>query len=567
MGFKFDEDDDELSLDVGGDTAKTQRPAPLPPQPKKQEEDEAPRASIPTKPAKVEPTSDVLKNLPQPGQSVSNPAQDDSGLSSLLEPQLPQQPPVVQQPPAQPVYQEPIQQQVYTEPVYETYDEDEEYEEQQSTLNVAPVPVSNKSRRYDANNEQPVEELASRNVLTEEESKTTLFKSKGTPFSGARKKVIRIRVIFGLVVGFLIFAGIFSFLPKPGFTSDITAQSLAVTNGNKYDSIRQAAESHALKLMTNLLHRPNYDFEKSLADRLDGYVNSEQIVQLLSAFELPGYEIETFEERTYGRYYQTIVTGPFVENQEVITTERITRLDTDNNGTNESYIYTIRISAFVSYSTDKAEAKAAVTKPVQPMPPKWVYYIVPVVYNSETKTVHLYDMPTITNAPAVDDYTIYKELGKEDPFESEDKDLGNNSQFRTAVRGFFAEWALQGPVTNVTNVRDVLKNMLSLNVITDKTSPLYPKYRIARGLGGAYRLNDVEGAEPIKLTVEAVPEDQIEDLTETTPRRMIVRVEWIDNNIPGGESYIRPVIVQEYVVTFMGTTRWYFIDIRAKYTE
>lgn len=550
MGFKFDDDDDELSLDIGGDTAKTQKPAPLPPKVKAEEETEKPssRPSIPVKPANVTPTADVLKDLPRPGKTVSDPKEKDDELSSLLE--EPVKPKITPPAPAPRVVLDETP--IIEEPVVE---------EPVSTLNVQPISSTPTSRRYSASALEEPLNLESQSILSREETSSTLVKSGGKPFSGARRKVMQIRIIAGAVASFLIFSGVYSFLPKPGFDSDVNSQSLAVTNSNKYESIKQASEAHALKLMTDLLNRPNYTSEMTLKDRLSTYIPQAQTTSILTSFALNTYQISGVKDRSVGYFYQTVINGPVVENQEVISAAKIERVDLDKNGSLESYVYPIKISAYITYSTDPIEKAGAKLNPLPMMGSKWVYYTVPVVYNYEKKTAYLYGYPAVTGAPSTEDYADYNDILSEPIWEIGDEELNASAGFKEQVKTFITLWVAQEPKTNLAGLEISLKNMLSKE--TDPLSPLYPTIRIAQGLNGAYEL-DPEAS--IIYDVEGLPED-----TEATPetlRRLMVTVTLADNTTEDVDGITRPTIKQQYIISFVeNANTWFFIDIKPRFTE
>lgn len=562
MGFKFDNDDDELSLDIGGDTAKTQSPAPLPPAAKEQEQEPKPKIGIPSKPKPVNPTSDILKDLPRPGQTVSKPSakEEDNELTSLLK-----------EPPAPaPVRATPLQQKVA-----EPYMEEPEVEEPQSTLLVEPpVAKNSQPRRYSASALEEPLHLESASILTRQETENTLVKGKGKPFSGARKKVMQIRVAATGLAVFLIASGIYSFLPDPGFVADTNAQVLALDNGNQYESIRTASESYATRLMTDLLNRPSYEVESSLSDRLKVYVNENQVPTLLTSFQLNSYEMGPgLESRDNGKFYQTVISGPFVDNQEVVNIANLERIDTDNDGYKESFIYPIRISAYIKYSTAADEAKLA--KTVLPGSiSRWVNYVVPVIHNYKNKSTFLYGYPSIVGNTPMNNFSNYKDKYLASPWADTDDDLGSSPEFKTQVVAFLNEWANQSPVGNVTEVESSLKNLLTLSTVTDVTSPLYPTYRIAQGLNKAYKVGETSNlgtslSEPtpaVAFDVEALPQDA--EVTETTIRRVLVTVEWVDNTFASEDTLITPTTIkQQYIITFVGISKWAFIDIKPRFAQ
>jgi hypothetical protein len=540
MGFKFDDDDNELSLDIGGDTAKTQKPAPLPPTVVANEEVAEDKPSIPTKPKTVESNAEVLKNLPRPGQAVSKPNKEDDDLTSLLDDSE------EEAPKANRVEALVEAEEVVAQP------------EAESTLNVTP-PVVSSGRRKVVPIEEPIA-FDSQAILTIEETNETLVKSKSNPFAGARKKVMQIRIAAAVVALFLILSGVWSFVPKAGFSGDENAQQLSIDNGNQYESIRQASESYALKLMTDLINRPDPSYEKTLGERLVTYMSDAQAQTLTSNFRLNSYPTVGNAD---GKLYQKVLNGPFVDNQELVKIANLSRIDTDNDGYNESFIYPIRVAAFVQYVTDPTEAKSA-GDGVPTLSSRWVYYVVPVIHNYKNKSTFLYGYPSVAGALPIDNFKDY-EKGSESPWSSTDKELSQNGLLKTAVIDFLTAWAAQTPQSDVANVSNSLLNLLSPS--TDKSSPLYPTYRVAQGLSGAYSLkpSGKEGEPPfITVDIEGLPESEVP--TAETIRKAVVTVEWKDN-ILGASAGTPSYITQQYIITFIGVEKWYFIDIKPRYSE
>jgi hypothetical protein len=544
MGFKFDEDDNELSLDIGGDIAKTPTPTPLPPK-QKSEEAEAPpqvftKPSIPTQPKPVEATSDVLKGLPRPGQTVSKPAgkpKEDDLNALLKEPSTPTPQPTVKE----------------VETSYEA--------KPQSTLMATPLEKKEPVKTV------PIEEpfkVDSDVILTREEFNGTFVKSKGNPFSGARKKVMQVRIAAGLVATLLMVAGIFSFLPKGGFTSDVAAQVLALNNGNQYESIRQASESLALKTMTDLINVPDYSTLRSQKDRMSSYLDSDTVISLTNNFKLNTYPIKPSAIRDTGYFYQKVLNGPYVDNQEVIDIGSLQRLDLNNDGYKESFIYPIRIAAYVQYVTDDANEKRFATATVPALSAKWVYYVVPVLHNYKTKATFIYGLPSVAAALPTDDASAVNASFKS-PWDASDPNLTTlNIPFKTTFAQFFTAWAKQDSVSSLSNIAHNNPDLQNLLSTTDTTSPLYPTYRIAQGLQDRYVLSDIK-----EIDVQALPDKTT--ATDSTIRNALVTVTWKDNTIQGisnpNSKLVPSTITQQYLVEFIGVAKWYFIDVKPRFAE
>lgn len=407
MGFKFDDEDDELSLDLGKDAAKTQNPAPLP--------------------KTVKPTGESLSKLPKPGQkaqpkSVESPAQKTglpkqaSTANKPVAPKIPSKPtnlttpveevqiePVVKtvKPVAKPVTKniEPVLEQVsfddssiddmYEEESIPSYYEEPVYPEPTAVTNQKPQPELNRSSRRTRSRKTYVEngvfQPESENILTTQETNST-FKKK-SPFDGDRKRIMRIRVAATSVVVVLMAAGIYSFIPKPGFKDDVSQINAAITYANKYDAIKTATENYALRFTTDFLNRTEVT-ENTRQQTMQTYMD----LKTISAVDFTLNKVPAQGEPNGVNIYMKILSGPYIYSINNIDAAKIqSQRINEGNG----YIYSIVTATYVQpyIASSDFGLFGADAAPLE-LTPKWVYLSVPVMHDYETKQTTIYGFPS-----------------------------------------------------------------------------------------------------------------------------------------------------------------------------
>lgn len=538
MSFKFDDDDNELELKLGDGSIKQQVPAPLP---KKA----------------IKPNGDVLNKLPRPGQTPAANTEEPEETKAPA-PKVPAKPkvettPTLPKTPSKPVSPEPeaVQQETIVtsvEPVVEPeIDSSEEdvpyvdtpapaYEPRQSTLTSSDVI---NPKRYE---NTPVEEVFQSNVILTPAETASTFKKKN-PFDGDRKKILRIRVIAGCVAGLVMLAGVWSFVPKPAFKDDTASVNAALTFTAKYDSIRMASESYALRFATDFLDRTETT-EQYRKETMATYMSPETLGKV--DFSLG--TVPSSKSRDGAKIYQQITSGPYVYNVNNITAEAIQAQRVDGY---DGFVLSILVSAYVTPYISQSDI-SNVNGIVPELKPKWVYLSIPVVHNFETKQTTLYGYPSFVTPEITKGLDNYSKPYEDADWGSGDTALSENSVLVAQLETYLSEWAKQSPNDKVSSN---LKALLS----SDATP------RSQQGLAGAY--TNLNGSN-IVYDVNVKPLGKDVKADAATKREALVTVKWTDNNNNSDANAKQSVYVQQYLIYFKGSSdKWQIIDIKPRYAE
>lgn len=542
MSFKFDDDDDELRLDLGKDAPKTQTPAPLP--------------------KTVKPTKDALSKLPSPGQAAGKPVLPAQPKSEQAPPPRKQEAPKIPSSPNKSVKPEAVETVLpsptpvkiikeepeaveyvddsYEEEALPSYEEKVIHVEQKET----PQPVLNtatrKTRRresYIKNGEFVPESI---NILSEEETNST-FKKK-SPFDGDRKRVMQIRVVATTVAVLLMAAGIYSFIPKPGFKDDISSINAAISFSNKYDAIRTTSEAYALRFTTDFLNRTEVS-EPTRQALMQNYMDP----KALSPVDFTLTKIKASTSKDVNVYMRPIG-GPYVYSISNIDAAKIQsqRIDSGNG-----FIYSIVTSTYVQPYISSSDSKYF-TEGLPPMDAKWVYLSVPVMYNYDTKQTTLYGFPSFYSPEKISGLDKFANVFTDADWPQGDEALSSNSVLKAQLETFLTEWAKQSPNSAVSS-------SLTAVLSSDATA------RAKAGLGGAY-VASKDGKIISEVNVKPMPQDVKADAT--TLREALVTVKWVDNMPNATPQYIPAVYTQQYMIYFKGSgDKWQIQDIKARYAE
>ena len=540
MAFKFDDNDDDLSLDLGKDSPKTQKPAPLP---------------------KVEPKKDVLGGLPKPGQSTPP-------KNKPAAPKIPSQPsvPAVEKPsisaPAPKAVAKPSRVEPVALPEFDSSEIDDMYEEgniptyeesletNESTSIREPQPqlktqasVGRRTRGRTSYVENNQFVPPSDNILTHEEAARTIKKT--SPFDGDRKRVAQVRVIATIVAIFLMGAGIYSFIPKPGFKDDLSQINAAITFSNKYEAVKTASENYALRFTTDFLNRTEVT-ESTRQTTMETYMNAKTIS--LVNFNLS--KIPVANNNNGINVYMRPIGGPYVYGVNNIDASKI---QAQRISEGDGFIYSIQTATYVQPYISSNDIKSFGSGEVPTFEPKWVYLSIPVMHNYVTKQTTLYGFPSF--------FTPEKTAGLESfltPFDTaewpqEDKELSGNTVLIAQLEAFLTEWAKQSP-------NDKTAPSLQSLLAQDATE------RTKVGLAGAY--TSVTG-QKIIADVNVKPMDKDQKPTASTNRTALVTVKWTDaNELNAASKYVPAVYTQQYMIEFRGAgDKWQIIDIKARFAE
>lgn len=543
MTFNFDDEDDDLNL---GDTKpKMQKPAPLPktaqvgkeslgklPQPG-QKPAPKPPSSLPKQPApKAERTAPAK---PEPSMPAGNPATPKPVKAVKKPPTEPT--PIIK--PAQP---EPEVDDMYEESEIPSYVEESFSEPRVPVEHLQPSLNTSQGRRarsratYVEDNQFKPE---SSHVLSKEESKRTI--KKKNPFDGDRKVIKRFRILVSISIVFLMAAGVYSFVPKPGFKDDVSQINAAITYANKYDAIKTTAENYALRFTTDFLNRTEVT-EATYKETMTTYMNEETLSRV--SFELSALPSSTQPDGI--KVYLKPIGGPWIHSINNIDAGQI-QAQRINEG--EGYIYSIVTSTYVQpyFLEGESPIKESALKP------QWVYLSIPVMHDIKTQHTALYGYPSF--------YTPERTSGLDKfitPFEGadwpqKDNELSNNAVLKAQLEAFLQEWSKQSPNQKVS---PDLKTLLA--------SDANP--RAEKGLAGKYT-NAKD--ETIITAIDVKPLEEGDKVTSSTVREALVTVKWVDNSeLLETPTYVPAVYTQQYLIDFKGASdKWQIVDIRARYSE
>lgn len=552
-GFKFDDSDDELSLDLGNDAPKTQNPAPLP--------------------KTVKPTGDSLSKLPKPGQNApatpEKPATLPKKANSNVTPKAPA--PKIPSQPAQPVENVPTasvkkvaKPVVKPEPVEELIVDDMYGEEEIPSYYEEPIPAEipspsvpkpvaeppqlnrgtqRRTRRRETYVQDGSFQPESENILSTAEANST-FK-KQSPFDGERKRVMRIRVVASTVAVLLMAAGIYSFIPKPGFKDDVSQINAAITYANKYDAIKTSSENYALRFTTDFLNRTEVS-ESTHRTTMQTYMDAKTLA--LVDFSLTS--IPTAGQPNGISVYMKPIGGPYIYSINNIDAAKIqSQRINEGNG----YVYSIVTATYVQPYISPNDAKyfGEGGAPVD-LQPKWVYLSVPVMHDYATKQTTLYGFPSFYTPEKTAGLDKFYAPYEEAEWPQKDEKLSGDKVLTAQLESFLAEWSKQSPNQKVS---PALQALLA-DTATDRTKT---------GLAGAY--TNAEGQKIIyAVNVKPMPEGK--EAKADTVRTALVTVKWIDAQQNKIDKYVPATYTQQYLIDFKGSgDKWQILDIRARFAE
>lgn len=549
MGFKFDDSDDELSLDLGKDSPKTQNPAPLP--------------------KTVKPTGDSLSQLPKPGQNPPASTSKPSGLPKQANtpkapaPRIPLQPGTAKEEPfstpvkkvAKPVIKPepvdaPIIDDMYGEEEIPSYYEESIPAEipspalsqvtEQPTLNREPQRRSRRRETYVQNGSFNPE---SENILTTEEANSTFKKT--SPFDGERKRVMRIRIAATSVAVLLMAAGIYSFIPKPGFKDDVSQINAAITYANKYDAIKTSTENYALRFTTDFLNRTEVT-ETTHQDTMQTYMDA----KTLSLVDFSLTKMPASGQPNGISVYMKPIGGPYIYSVSNIDAAKI-QSQRINEG--DGYIYSIVTATYIQPYISSADAKyfGEGGIPVD-LQPKWVYLSVPVMHDYVTKQTTLYGFPSFYTPEKTAGLDKFYAPYEEAEWPQKDEKLSSDKVLTAQLESFLAEWSKQSPNQKVS---PALQALLA-DTATDRTKA---------GLAGAYTNAD---GQKIIYAVNVKPMPEGKEAKADTVRTALVTVKWVDSHDSALGKYVPATYTQQYLVDFKGSgDKWQILDIRARFAE
>jgi hypothetical protein len=538
MGFTFDEEDDDLSLGT------PKRPQPSTATPSEQPSADAPNAepnpapipepdvmqeeikpSIPLAPV-IKPSiqvTETISKLPRPGQQQgqnASTAPQGESLKSLLKD------------------------------------------------DIIPAEASNDSK---ADSTEP-ETLKKKPIIKKgrlpRESKKERSENP-SPFAGGRKKVLQIRVAFFSVLAIVAISGLYSFFPKTSFSEDLTSRQVAISDSNKYDSIRTNMEAYTLRFVTDVMERSKAT-EPQFNDTL-AYYMGENALYGRNMFSLSKINSASNEYKRQTPIYQSIISGPYVIDHGIIDPANIYTFRNRALSTlgaefvADSYMMSVKVAVYVRYYVDPRDEadldpELGFTKPE--LRNKWVYISVPIIHNFKTKETMVYGYPSFISPEITQNFgNKYKDIldGLPD-WQILDELTSSNTALITTLENFFDQWAAENPNDGSnSDGQPIISNQLRLLLTPDAT------VQAKNGLGDTF-IRDPDYR--LKVSVEGFPKDAMADVNSSTTRKALVSITWTDNYADSSMFAEKSKYQQQYIVYFRGFgSDWKVYDIKPRFSE
>ena len=566
MGFKFDDDDDEIVLSGSKETVS----APIPPQPEKTsgrkkpvKEPKIPAAAVAPKPVQPKPVEEPATTPPPPP-----PVQEPAAVPITPPITPPVAPPTVLQPEQHP-------QQQYVPPTPQTYDtgmyQPQPYQNypQQNLQNqqYQPQPLPTQTPILNPNNgfvPPTIEEDTSgvqANIFFEpkEEKKSRFARPANTDKTTAVKKQVQfVRGAIILTIVLLVIGTVSSFIPRPGFTDDPTARNLALTQSLEARNAISASESYVLQFTQDYLNRTE-ELEPERRTQMLRYLTPNAFSSV--EFRLPTIRNNSNREVTV---YQKITDGPYIFKTENINSAQVFRQNSEVRAFLMNHIVRVQVQKYVTssdftvtnvfFDEITGEEKTETISAQPTFDKEWLYLSVPIIYSPSTNEVTLYGFPAFVASPKHENLNRFDAPFQGADWQRSDRDLGNSRVLAAQMEAFMVAWSKQNPNISPTGE---LAALLS----TDATN------RAKEGLNGSVVANPENGNIVRKIDVEALTEAQLQNATGNEIRKALIDVEWVTTQDLQQQT-VTPY-KQQYIVFFRGndTASYKIVDIRTRYAQ
>lgn len=537
MGFKFDEDNDEIVLSGSTESVST----PIPAQPEK---------TIPTSPKKK-----IVKE-PKLPKAVEKPA--TSGATKPVQPAQPIAPqpvlPVQQTPIVEPVstyyppeiptptYQQPEPQAYYPEPQKTIYPE------QPKTFTPSGITVEQSGMQA--------------NIFFEEKEEAKTFKFKrpdnAQKTKDVKKQVQFVRASVLITVVLLVIGTVSSFIPKAGFVDDPQARNLALTNSLEAGNAVSASESYALQFVNDFMHRTE-ELEPGRRDQILRYISPTALVNIDT--KLPTIKNNSNRDATV---YQRVTSGPYIYKTENSDATKLFQQNSTVRAFLATHIIRVEVQKYVTssdftvttviFDEETGEERTEVVTSQPEFEKEWLYISVPIIHTPSTNEVTLYGYPTFVSEPKNENLTKFEEPFKGPDWTKEDRDLGSSRVLAAQMEAFMSAWSKQNPNISPTGELTAL-------LATDATS------RAKEGLNAKFTVNPETGVLVRKFAVEGLSNEQQEIATGNELRRALVDIEWVTaTDLKQGTV---TVYRQQYLVSFRGndSASYKIVDIKTRYSQ
>lgn len=464
MGFKFEDDDDEITL--SGSNEK----------PGLKKDEEKPKIPIPdaVKIPQIKPPEDK----PAPEKTApSRPTQSKTGNS------------------------EPIHNGVST------------------PTNYQPAMPATKNRSPKNNTNTQPEPIKAEHFFAEKEPSPVKFIR---PEEAKRRKeftkqimIIRASVITAVAIIFV--AGVSSFIPRPSFSEQPSEVNYALTETNRYQAAATAAENYSLEFVNDFMTR-TVETEPERKNLMSRYLSPRAYSAVNT--DLPTIENNSGKNITV---YQKVTSGPYIYRIENIDTNFINRQSSEAGGYLANFVVRVQIQKYVTdadFTTtrpvlDSNGEETGEFETVTETPSftkEWVHMSVPVVYSRTKNEITLYGYPSFVAEPKNENLDNYDFPFQNADWSREDRDTASSNVLKAQIEAFMVAWANQNPNVDPSGE-------LASTLSQDATQ------RTKEGLNGKYTANPETGTIVRNFSVEAFPADYEPTGTET--RKALLNVNWV----------------------------------------
>lgn len=539
MGFKFDEDNDEIVL--SGSTESVSAPIPaqsekvLPTSPKKKpvKEPKLPKA-VDGYTAPAGPTATIQP--PQPVAPAAAPKTAPEPTRDLT--------PIY---PAQPVV--PVQSVVKAEQYYYT----------PPTASPLPEQQNNKFTI----SEKPLEQNGIQaNIFFSEKEETKKFKFKrpddAKKTKDVKKQVQFVRAGMFTIIALLLVGTVSNFIPKAGFVDDPQARNLALTNSLEAGNAVSASESYALQFVHDFMNRTE-ELEPERRNQMLRYVSPAALANVDTT--LPTIKNNSNRDVTV---YQKVTSGPYIYKTENSDAAKLLQQNSTVKAFLATHIIRVEIQKYVTssdftvttvvFDEETGEERTETVNSQPQFEKEWLYISVPIIHTPSSNEVTLYGFPTFVSEPKNENFSRFEEPFKGPDWTRDDKELGSSRVLAAQLEAFMLAWSKQNP------------NISPTGELTALLSPDSTR-RAKEGLNGRLTVNPESGALVRKFVVEGLSNEEQEVLTGNEIRRALVDVEWVTATDIKQETVT--VYRQQYIVYFRGndSASYKIVDIKTRYSQ
>lgn len=555
MAFKFDDDEHEITLTGSREPVKKAE-IPIP------ESAKLPKTPVqePAKKSTVLPKPPVIKVL---STDVASQEQQPIVPSNIITPQPIEVPQITKTEEPQTI---PEQEETYYEEEYNPYEKKQAAPLKRNRMPDANIPlVRNGSKKDDIFDEDFG--VQKRNPS---EIQTNIFFTAVEPSpikfvrpeeAKRRKEFIRqitmVRAGIATILIITIAAGVYSFIPKPGFSERIEDVNYALTETGRFRAAATAAENYALEFVHDFMERTE-NTEPNRRENMLRYLSP-------TAFNAVNSELPTIKNNLSRdvTVFQKVTSGPYVYRIENIDAAKLKQ----QSSTAGSYLatFTIRVEiqkyvnnndftitrpVLASDGTETGQFETVTEAPTYDK--EWIYINVPVIYSRNQNEITLYGYPAFVTEPKNEKLDAYDTPFKTADWRSDDQILASSNVLKAQVEAFMLAWSKQNPNQNISGE-------LAALLAPDATD------RAKAGLNGKYVQSPSRETIVSGINVEGLPAET--EITGEETRKALINVVW--STATDVEQGTVITYNQQYIILFRGTdaSSYKIIDIKPRYSE